>query len=379
MKLDKYLEKLCEHYTKGRYEGVSIKNMGKRITANKHIDFIGFYKYLSTNTSKKKQTIRQYLSILHNWNIDFTKENIENFDDVTDFLFETKEQGLSTTNYQKKDSKNIDKKRRRFKSNLLAVLRHYVKFKHDKVIKDILEDEKKFKGKYTLNPRKTPHKEFMEEEIFKRYIATFNKDDIFRKLFIFLFYTGARISETLQMRKNKLWFKEIVEKNGKYFIPHKDRMLTITIPVGYAKTDEDGSQQKLYIPELDIREEIIAWLNNIPDNYFIFDFINKGGLREDKSYLDIVNEMYIIRNKMRTTMLNSGFEVDFIEKFTIHSWRVSNIHYTQSITGLAQETQKRARHSSIGMTSYYLQTSVKHFEENLFTKTQKHKQEENKQ
>jgi hypothetical protein len=121
----------------------------------------------------------------------------------------------------------------------------------------------------------------------------------------------------------------------------------------------------LYIPESNIRKEIVDWINSKPDNSFIFDFIGKGGFKGDKTYLEIVEEMLIIRKEMRVAMINTNFDTDFIEKFTIHSWRISNIHYTQSILGQTQYTQARARHANINMTNYYLKATQKHFEKIL--------------
>lgn len=376
--LSPYLKQMCIDYKVGRNVGMSKRKFIKSIDPNGYIDFDGFADYLITKTNKRPQTIRQYLSIIHRWHLNVNENTIHNFEDNADALFDQKEEWLSRTENEdgktkythRAEVKDIDKRRKRFKNSLAIVMKHYLASQKQTALKSYMHSEEFLAIQKNMNPgrRRTPCKEHMSEDVFKSYISRFPVGNKFRTLYLFLFYTGARIGETLQMRKNKNWFDEL-DKNGN--LPHREAMLRISIPAGYAKTDDESATQKLYIAELDVRKEFVDWVNTIMPNHFVFNFLDKGNTQDDKTFLEITDEMLIIRKNMRETMLAANFETKFIDAFTIHSWRVSNIHYTQSITGMTNETQRRARHSSSAMTDYYLQTKEKHFEENLFAATQK--------
>lgn len=360
--IPEHIKILIEKYKNG-FEGKP--GVSPPVNANNIPDYESFVEYWLKK--KREGTVRQYLSILHKWNKPINQENLSNWSKVFSLInderhnykprvIRTKNKTYTYNRHHSYDNLSNDElvdNTNHFEYKLHRVIRLYLISINKSEWIDVMpriEDVPKIKHNV-----KKGH--FSEEEFLK--FIEFIDDKQIKLMYLLMFYTGARIREVIQIKKNTEWFPSL--KDGKIILLDGELFKTV-IPKLFAKSKRD--EESLYFIKKDIEKLLINFVNECKDNDYIFS------IRKDTSrtriYLDEQKIKNVFRKYLECTLITSGFS-HFKGLLTPHSFRRGFVHYTYNLSGNdIVFTSKVTRHKSgVVMTDKYLQQDQKKIEDKI--------------
>ncbi|MBU0925850.1 site-specific integrase [bacterium] len=363
--MDDLIKLQIEKYSKGW----TPNKLGKTIIANKHIDFKKFAEYMENRVSRN--TLKIQLHYLHKFNFPINEENIinfeENIEEINDQRHDYNTPKITTKNgkqqfknwvskydnlsaVMKKDNHN------RLKYNVFLSLKNYLKAQKMDNLSKLLPSTKSIN-----KPHHNIKMGYLSEEEMWLLINTVD-DEQFKIFIMFLFYTGCRIGEALNFKKNNSWI-DIYKKDKDFFYSsidkEKKKLFKINLPREFIKRD---TYPYVYIDNIDAIKMVYSYLNKIKHDDYVFKFIEIKGI---KTYFNLKNERDIVDKKIKEYMIKAGLEIKK-DEITPHGLRRSNIHYTYKKTGKhVTLTQQRARHSTFDMTAKYLKPKQEELEDAL--------------
>lgn len=310
---------------------------------------------------KREGTVRNYLSILHRWNIPINYINIKNWSEsiklINDLRHNYKDHIVKSKNgklytykkvhkYKLLDDDEKKDNRKHFEYRMYRVMVMYLIAINDKKLLNLMPNVKSI-PKITHNIRTG---NFKEDE-FKKFISYIDDEQV-KLMFLLMFYTGARIREVIQVKKNNSWFPNL--KDGKIELKSGEIFKTI-IPKIYVKSKK--ADESLYFINVEIENMLINYVNKCEDNQYIFNLI--PGMKRSRNYLDEQSMKNYFNKKLEYYLSISGFSHE-IGNFTAHSFRRGFVHYMYKKSGNdIVFTSNVTRHKSgVVMTDKYLKQDV---------------------
>ena len=198
-------------------------------------------------------------------------------------------------------------------------------------------------------PRRIVRQGHLTREQYQKFIECV-EEPLHQLLFDFWLYTGARLSESLNFRKNQSWMPYYAkdtdhDDKGLQLEEPEDGVLVITVPSEYSKHHEED---ELYINDLPFIMRLIQHINQLPHNAYVFPI-----LTQKKGYETILRERVILEHAIADGLRKAGL-YQLVGRVTPHAFRRTRIKWDEEdFGGQISLVQLRARHKDVRQTMEY--------------------------